>query len=532
MERPVPVPSPSLAAHWLILALAGITLWRLAVAWLLPVTQDEAYYFDWARALAWGYFDHPPGVAVLGLGTWLAPGSAPFSTLAARLGNLLAATATLLVLLAFYRRCGLRAPGDRLVALALAAASLPAIAGGILATPDTALALAWALALHEALAALQGDRRRWLTAGLAVGLGLLGKYTMVLIGPVLLWAILRADPRALRTPWPYLGGLVALLVFLPHVLWNADHGWVTMRFQFGHGFAVASGPLVEAPLPMPIGAPPAAEAASVVTSAPGSAGVAGYLGTQVALLGLLVLPLTASLLGRGGPRRIAATVSATLEPKARALLGAASVFPLAFFALVAWRSDVEPNWPVVYLLGAAPLAALAARPWWRWVLAAAAVNLLLATLYAVHGATGAPPLPAGQERILRETHGFRALAAAVAGLDGPIFADRYQTTAMLRFYAPGLPIGQWPGLTRPSEYLRGHLAVPGPAEIERAGGLWLISRGRAPALPGLTLTTTRTLWDCLGDTLLASPQSPCERPLHVWRLVHYRVGAGPPADRR
>ena len=38
-----------------------VTLWRLALAWLLPVTQDEAYYFDWARSLAWGYFDTHQG---------------------------------------------------------------------------------------------------------------------------------------------------------------------------------------------------------------------------------------------------------------------------------------------------------------------------------------------------------------------------------------------------------------------------------------------------------------------------------------
>ena len=61
-------------------------------------------------------------------------------------------------------------------------------------------ALAWALALHEGLEALRDDQRRWVTAGLATGLGLLGKYGMALIGPVFLWAILWADPKALRTP--------------------------------------------------------------------------------------------------------------------------------------------------------------------------------------------------------------------------------------------------------------------------------------------------------------------------------------------
>ena len=78
----------------LVLLILLVTLWRLALAWLLPVTQDEAYYFDWSRRLAWGYFDHPPGVAFLQIGTRLAPSSA----LAGRVGTLIAATLTLVVL--------------------------------------------------------------------------------------------------------------------------------------------------------------------------------------------------------------------------------------------------------------------------------------------------------------------------------------------------------------------------------------------------------------------------------------------------
>jgi len=67
--HPRPAPSPWPLVAGLILAM---TLWHLGAAVLLPVTQDEAYYFDWARSLSWGYFDHPPGVAAVGLGTRLA----------------------------------------------------------------------------------------------------------------------------------------------------------------------------------------------------------------------------------------------------------------------------------------------------------------------------------------------------------------------------------------------------------------------------------------------------------------------------
>lgn len=501
----------STSSWWfLLLLIAVMATWRLAIAAVLPVTQDEAYYFDWARSLAWGYFDHPPGVALLGVTTRLEPGSA----FMARLGGLAAGMLTLWVLARLYRHSGL-AGRDQALALILVFATLPVLVGGVITTPDTLLALAWTLALHEGERALAGERRRWLTTGLAVGLGLLGKYTMVLIGPVFLWAILRADPRALRTPWPYLGALAALLVFAPNIIWNAQHGWLTMRFQFGHGFATDSGPLI------------AASAETIAHSGPQSLGarlasLLGYLATQLGFWGLIALPLLfAPLLGRRvGTAENTAPAPALSRP-ARELLIAATLFPLGFFALVSLASDVEANWPVMFLLAAAPLAALRLRRVWRWALAAVAANLLLVSLYAIHAATGALPLPDSQNRILRETHGFAELAQTVGELAPPIYADRYQTTAMLRFYRPDLGTSQWPGLTRPSEYLRGQIA-PRITPETVTHPFWLVSRsGAPPAITGFSAETQRTLFDCVGAPLQDTLTAPCRRPLHVWHLYRY-----------
>jgi 4-amino-4-deoxy-L-arabinose transferase-like glycosyltransferase len=502
------------ATRLLWVLVAGITLWRLAAAHFMPVTQDEAYYFDWARSLAWGYFDHPPGVAFLGLGTWLADAS----TLAARLGTVIAATLTLLVLIRFYRGCGLTASDDLLLAALLVVTTLPGIAAGVIATPDTALALCWALALHEALPALRGERRRWLSAGLAAGLGLLGKYTMVLMGPVFLWAILWADPKALRTPWPYLGLLLALLVFSPHILWNAQNEWLTMRFQLGHGLSTETGALLEHP------AQGEADSATVMTLAQRGLSLLEYAATQVALWGLLALVGAAALLARRYPRPYRTALSQTFDRPARTLLSAAAVFPLLFFALISTFSEVEPNWPVMYLAAAAPLAAVALRRVRRWAVLAAGGNLLLASLYVYHGATAGLPLPDSQNRILRETHGYEALAMEAARLPGPVFAARYQTTAMLNFYQPALGANQWPGITRPSEYLRGRIArAVTPEEIERAGGFWLITvRASAPELDGYEAAKVRELIDCPGMALQdADGGMPCARPLHRWRIYRY-----------
>jgi hypothetical protein len=209
------------------------------------------------------------------------------------------------------------------------------------------------------------------------------------------------------------------------------------------------------------------------------------------------------------------------------VLIAGTFFPLGFFALVSLASDVEANWPAMYLLAAPALLAPLLLPVRRWVLAAALGNLILVGLYGLHAATAALPLPDNANRVLRETHGFRELADLAAGLDGPVYAARYQDVAMLRFHAPGIAASQWPGLHRPSEYLRGRIAprvVPG----EVTTPFWLLVRGwQIPGIPGFTAATPRRLFDCPGEPLAEAAEPPCERPLHVWSLVR-QVPVTPP----
>lgn len=526
------VPTRGTPARALAPALAlllGITLWRLWAAATVPVTQDEAYYFHWARSLAWGYFDHPPGVALLGLGTRLAPAS----VFMARLGAVLAGLLTLMVLWRFYAALGLDRGKGLLLALVLAAATAPGLIAGVITTPDTVLALCWALALHEALAALRGSRRRWLTAGIATGLGLLGKYSMAVIGPVFLWAILAADRRALRTPWPYLGGLLALLVFLPHLAWNAEHDWLSLRFQLGHGLATELGSfdLATGGLPAAIGAQSYTPSGSApMTALERLAQLVTFFATQLAFWGLLLWPLGVAL-WRGGAKQ---ALTGVFDTPARALVTAGALVPLGLFGMLSLTSDVEANWSALYLVSAVPLAAVVLRALARWVLLAAAGNLLLVSLYAFHAATAALPLPDAAQRILRESYGYPALAEYVQTLGKPVFADRYPFVAMLNFHAPELAVGQWPNIARPSEYSRGRLVAPPPQSALEATGFWLVAyRFGPPQIPGFRAIETRSLFQCQGQPLQVvdggAPWSAagCSDPIQAWRLYHYvAAGAG------
>ena len=75
----------------------------------------------------------------------------------------------------------------------------------------------------------------WLAVGAAAGCALLSKYTALFFGPaILIWLV--AVPKLrhwLISPWLYLGGLVALVLFAPVILWNAEHHWVSFIKQMG-----------------------------------------------------------------------------------------------------------------------------------------------------------------------------------------------------------------------------------------------------------------------------------------------------------
>jgi dolichol-phosphate mannosyltransferase len=109
-------------------------------------------------------------------------------------------------------------------------------------TPDAPLTAAWAATLyHLERALVMGERRAWGWAGFALGLGLLSKYTIALLGGAgLLFVVI--DPASrhwLRRREPYAAVLIALSVFMPVIVWNAMHEWASFAFQTSRRLAEA-----------------------------------------------------------------------------------------------------------------------------------------------------------------------------------------------------------------------------------------------------------------------------------------------------
>jgi 4-amino-4-deoxy-L-arabinose transferase-like glycosyltransferase len=235
-------------AYWFLIA-TSLAL-PLMASLLFPIITDEAYYIDWATRSGWprlGFFDHPPFVS------WLA-GLTDFyhHIFAARFAVWIF---HLISIFFVWQTARIVIPERALAATLLIASTLGAIANGFLLTPDAGIISMWSVALHESVLAIRGQPRRWLTAGLVTGLGLWSKYTMVLIGPVFLWGMLRDDRKQLRTPWPYLGGVICALVFAPHLWWQSQNNWVTFKFQFGHGFSLQQA--IDAQSTLPVAKDPA-----------------------------------------------------------------------------------------------------------------------------------------------------------------------------------------------------------------------------------------------------------------------------------
>ncbi|HEY3149603.1 MAG TPA: glycosyltransferase family 39 protein, partial [Dongiaceae bacterium] len=214
------------------LAILGLVALRLIAAAFTPITFDEAYYWMWSKHLAGGYYDHPPMVAVvIRLGTLIA-GDTEFGV---RLVSILLA---LPMSWAIYQ-AGAILFGSRRVAASSAILlniTLMAAVGTMIVTPDASLLVASSLLLFALAKVLHtGQGVWWLAVGAAAGCALLSKYTALFFGPaILIWLL--AVPKLrhwLISPWLYLGGLVALVLFAPVILWNADHGWVSFIKQMG-----------------------------------------------------------------------------------------------------------------------------------------------------------------------------------------------------------------------------------------------------------------------------------------------------------
>jgi membrane-associated phospholipid phosphatase len=223
----------------ILLALAG--RWIYLASGIINLSQDEAYQWLWSKHLALSYYSKPPGIALLQwFGTHLF-GDTEFGVRFC--SPLLAAILSVLVLRFMTREVGTKA-AFTLLLITFAVPLL--VVGSVLMTIDPPLVLCWMWAVvagWRAVAATPSSPncdeasqlRYWLIVGLALGLGFLCKYTAML--QLVCWAIFfalhRPTRRHLKKSGPWLALGVFALCTLPVLIWNSQHGWITVSHVAG-----------------------------------------------------------------------------------------------------------------------------------------------------------------------------------------------------------------------------------------------------------------------------------------------------------
>ncbi len=363
------VPGTSPPDRLLLLGLGGAKLLIHALlAERYGYFRDELYFLDCGRHLDWGYVDTAPMIGLWARLALLLGGSLHALRIFSALAGALLVALTILVAW----RLGAGRFGQGLAGLAVLVAPIYLGTDSILSM-NAFEPLFWTGCVYLLIRIVQtGDSRPWLGIGALGGLGLMNKHsTVFFLGAMAAAVLLTPLRRELRKPWPWLALAIALLIFLPNLLWQIAHGFPTLedlRNVEREGKNVVLGP-------------------------------AEFIVQQIILLHPVLLPLWLGgllylLAGLGGRYRV--------------LGWTYLIFACTLFVMKGKNYYLAPIYPMLFAAGATGLAeglarfrATAGRLWPK-----AAIVALVVAAGAVTAPLALPILPPGAYVSYEETLGF------------------------------------------------------------------------------------------------------------------------------
>jgi 4-amino-4-deoxy-L-arabinose transferase-like glycosyltransferase len=497
-----------------IVVIAAMTGLRIAYAGLIDLRTDEAYYWTWSKEHVLSFLDHPPMIA-----WFIRLGTAIFgdTNLGVRFAGILAMLVTQVLLADIVRRV---TSDVRAVVIAILMPEAALYYGLLMAkvAPDIAL-IPFAVAMVWALVRLaeSNEPRWWLAAGVFAGCALLSKFTAIMLLPAVAAFTLVPDWRRrwLLSPYPWLAALIALLVFSPVLVWNAQHGWASFKFQFVR-----------------------AAAAHEISGRT----VGDYIGLQFGLVGFVLLPVVLSGLVLTARRGYLAR-----EPVA-ILLSTSVLVPFLYFF---WKSltlrvgDTWPMfmWPIGFAAAAINIAMLPREGWpgWmirstiRWAYVAIASGIIFVVLVFLYYVASPWNFIGHADPIGGEAGYEQVVARAEAQLQKTgaswIATTDYRTYAMLRWFFNGrVPViqvnerGRFQGFADPGvTEIAGHTGLYVAREPDNLSPLWNSTTAVREPLERVdrvwrgVVMDTYALEKLTGWTPDLSP--PPDSPLFRWRVL-------------
>lgn len=189
--------------------------------------RDELYFLACGEHLAWGYPDHAPMVALMAKASRILLGDSLF---AIRFFPALAGAVKIFLTALLVKEFGGKRFATFLACLCVLCAPVYLAIDNLLSM-NSLEPVFWMSCIYFAILAIKRENSNyWLWFGLFAGLGLMNKHSMLFFGFSLLAGLLLTKERKVfLNKYFWLGGLIAIFIFLPNIIWQINNNFATLE---------------------------------------------------------------------------------------------------------------------------------------------------------------------------------------------------------------------------------------------------------------------------------------------------------------